>query len=185
MIFLFRWLMRIFVGCFVVAGLAIAMIYYLASRSLPNYSATHEVAGLAAPLEIVRDNANIPHILGQTDTDSFFGLGYVHAQDRLWQMLMYRMTVQGRLSEVFGERTLEIDRLLRRLDFYNLSVASVSAQSEYSRQALEAYSRGVNARIARINEGALGRGAPELLYVFVELINQGGNRQACPGFVGR
>ncbi len=165
MALLFRWLVRLFVVAFAVFSLVLALAYYLASRSLPDYSVDHDVKGLAAPLEIVRDNANVPHIFGQTDTDSFFGLGYVHAQDRLWQMVMMRMTAQGRLSEVFGERTFEVDKLMRRLDIYNLAAASLAFQDEYGLAALEAYARGVNARIKRINDAALGRGAPEF-FVF-------------------
>ncbi len=161
MAWIFRWLLRIFFAGLVLAGLAAALAFYLAARSLPDYDAAHSAEGLDAPLEIVRDNANVPHIFGATDADSYFGLGYVHAQDRLWQMLMFRRTAQGRLSELFGTRTVAVDRLLRRLDLYNIAVASVAAQDDYGRAALAAYARGVNARIARVNDAALGRGAPE------------------------
>ncbi len=161
MAWIFRWLLRIFSAGLVLAGLAAALAFYLAARSLPDYGAAHRAAGLGAPLEIVRDNANVPHIFGATDADSYFGLGYVHAQDRLWQMLLFRRTAQGRLSELFGLRTLAVDRLLRRLDLYNIAVASVAAQDDYGRDALAAYARGVNARMARVNDAALGRGAPE------------------------
>ncbi len=65
------------------------------------------LAGLAAPVEIVRDNASVPHIFGETDADVFFGLGFAHAQDRLWQMTMLRRTAQGRLSELFGSARLD------------------------------------------------------------------------------
>ena len=95
----------------------------------------------------------------------FFGLGYAHAQDRLWQMTLMRRTVQGRLSEIFGQRTVSIDTLLRRLDLYTLATASVSAQDPRTMDALEAYSAGVNARITEINSASLGRGAPEF-FVF-------------------
>ncbi len=158
----FRWLLRLFTGLIVLAGLALALTYWFAARSLPDYSATHRVAGLDAAVEIVRDNANVPHIFGQSDEDVYFGLGFAHAQDRLWQMTMLRRTAQGRLSELFGERTLRVDELLRRLDFYNLSVQSLEAQDPYTRAALVAYSNGVNAWLSRVNEEALGRGAPEL-----------------------
>ena len=157
----FRWLFRLTLGLFLLAGIFAVLIYYFASRSLPDYDASHSVRGLSAPIEIVRDNANVPHVFGQTDPDVFFGLGYAHAQDRLWQMMMMRRTVQGRLSELFGERTLPIDELLRRLDLYNLSVRAVAAQDPATREALEAYAAGVNARLNRVNSAALGRGAPE------------------------
>jgi len=101
----FRWLLRLFAALLVLAGLALLIAYWFASRSLPDYNQRLEVPGITAPVEIVRNNANVPHIFGETDTDVFFGLGLAHAQDRLWQMVMLRRTAQGRLSEVFGERT--------------------------------------------------------------------------------
>lgn len=159
---LFRFLLRLATG-FVLLGVAVlALGYFFASRSLPVYSGTVETAGISAPLEIVRDTAGVPHVFGQTDEDIFFGLGYAHAQDRLWQMTMLRRTAQGRLSELFGERTLPVDILLRRLDFYNLASRSFARQDAETQAVLVAYSNGVNAWLAEINEGARGRGAPEM-----------------------
>ncbi|MCI2398284.1 penicillin acylase family protein [Aliiroseovarius subalbicans] len=158
---LFRWLMRIFTTVVVVAVLAAILVYYFASRSLPEYDVTRQARGLSAPLDIVRSNANVPHIFGETDADVFFGLGYAHAQDRLWQMTMLRRTAQGRLSEMFGERTFQVDELMRRLDIYRLAQASVKVQDADTTAALIAYSAGVNAWLQRVNDEALGRGAPE------------------------
>lgn len=107
-------------------------------------------------------NANVPHIFGESDTDVFHGLGFAHAQDRLWQMMMLRRTAQGRLSELFGTTTVDVDSFVRRLDIYRLSVESVEAQDPDTRAALEAYASGVNARLDQINAEALGRGAPEM-----------------------
>ena len=73
MAWIFRWLLRIFFAGLVLAGLAAALAFYLAARSLPDYDAAHSAEGLDAPLEIVRDNANVPHIFGATDADSYFG----------------------------------------------------------------------------------------------------------------
>ncbi|MEL7212081.1 MAG: penicillin acylase family protein [Pseudomonadota bacterium] len=162
MAILFRWLFRLVTGGFILAGLAMALVYYFGARSLPDYSGEVTLDGPSAPIEIVRDNANVPHIFAQNDADVFFALGYAHAQDRLWQMTMLRRTVQGRLSELFGDRTIQIDALLRRLDLYNLAVQSVETQDAPTRAALEAYADGVNARLRQVNEDALGRGAPEL-----------------------
>ncbi|WP_170402758.1 penicillin acylase family protein [Ruegeria arenilitoris] len=158
----FRWLMRIASGLVLLTLAAIGLVYFLASQSLPDYDQTLQVKGLNAPVEIVRDTANVPHILGQTDPDVFFGLGYAHAQDRLWQMTVMRRTVQGRLSEVFGQRTVHIDKLMRRLDLYGLAHQSFVVQDDYTKAALRAYAAGVNARLDEINENALGRGAPEM-----------------------
>ncbi len=158
----FQWLVRATAAAIVIAVLAVMMVYYLASRSLPNYDAVVRVPAISAPVEIVRDNANVPHIFGETDTDVFHGLGFAHAQDRLWQMMMLRRTAQGRLSELFGTATLDIDTFIRRLDIYRLSVQSVDALDESTQAALEAYAAGVNARLDQINTEALGRGAPEM-----------------------
>ncbi|KAA9009204.1 penicillin acylase family protein [Histidinibacterium aquaticum] len=162
MAFLFRWLLRIATGLIVLGVAALLLGYWFFARSLPDYDATTRVAGLSAPVEIVRDNANVPHIFGETDADVYYALGYAHAQDRMWQMLMLRRTVQGRLSELFGRRTLDTDTLLRRLDLYGAALRSVEDQDARTRTALEAYSDGVNAWFGEVNAGARGRGAPEM-----------------------
>ena len=159
----FRWLMRIATLLVVLAVIGVGGAYWLASRSLPDYDDTVRVPNLGAEVEIVRDNANVPHIFGGNDQDVFYGLGFAHAQDRLWQMITMRRTVQGRLSEVFGTTTVRIDRLLRRFDLYTLSVQSLQALDPKTRAALDAYAAGVNARLDQINTEALGRGAPEML----------------------
>lgn len=161
MLRIFRWLTRITTGLILLALAVSVLLYWFFSRSIPDYSENFQVAGISAPVEIVRDNANVPHIFGETDNDVYFGLGLAHAQDRLWQMLLLRRTAQGRLSELFGQRTIDTDRLLRRLDLYPLAVKSVAAQDEYTLSALEAYAEGVNAWLREVNVGARGRGAPE------------------------
>ena len=162
MALVFRWLIRLASALIILAVATFALAYYFASRSLPEYEGTLQVAGLSAPVEIVRDNANVPHIFGETDEDVFFALGMAHAQDRLWQMTMLRRTAQGRLSELFGARTLPIDSLIRRLDLYPLSQSSVRAMDDDTQAALRAYSAGVNAWIDQVNQGSRGRGAPEM-----------------------
>lgn len=159
---IFRWLIRLTSAMLVIGVVVIALAYWLASRSLPDYNAEVEVPNLERPVEIVRDNANVPHIFGSKDEDVFFGLGFAHAQDRMWQMTTMRRTAQGRLSEVFGAATLDTDKLLRRFDIYALSVASMEALDPATQSALRAYSAGVNARLDQINTEALGRGAPEM-----------------------
>ncbi|MEY8831063.1 penicillin acylase family protein [Sedimentitalea sp. XS_ASV28] len=158
----FRWLLRIAAGLVGLVVVVVALVYYLASQSLPDYDRTVQVEGPTAPIEIVRNNADVPHIFAETDPDVFFGLGYAHAQDRLWQMTTMRRAAQGRLSEVFGQKTVADDRLMRRLDIYRLAAQSVGAQDDQTLQALNAYAAGVNARLAEINKDALGRGAPEM-----------------------
>ncbi|NJM82463.1 MAG: penicillin acylase family protein, partial [Tabrizicola sp.] len=169
MLVAFRWLIRITSGMIALAVVAVLLAYYFLSRSLIDYSEDFVLEGLTAPVEIVRNNDNVPHIFGQTDEDVFFALGFAHAQDRLWQMTMLRRTAQGRLSEVFGSATVKTDELLRRLDLYSLSLQSVAAQDDETQSALRAYAAGVNAWINQINAGARGRGAPEFFFFSNEI----------------
>ncbi|MGJ5620847.1 penicillin acylase family protein [Sulfitobacter sp. MF3-043] len=162
MALIFRWLVRLAALMIVLTVVVTGLVYWLASRSLPDYNDEVAVYGLTAPVEIVRDNANVPHIFGAADRDVYYGLGFAHAQDRMWQMIMLRRTAQGRLSEVFGTATLNTDQLLRRFDIYTAAVRSVEALDPKTRAALEAYATGVNARLDQINSEALGRGAPEM-----------------------
>lgn len=169
MALIFRWLLRLASVSLLLVVAGFSLAYYFASRSLPDYNDQSAALGLQAPVEIVRDNANVPHIFGENDEDVYFALGYAHAQDRLWQMTMLRRTAQGRLSEIFGERTLGIDKVLRRFDLYTLAVASVEAQTDETKADLTAYSAGVNAWLTEINDGSRGRGAPEM-WIFNQTI---------------
>ena len=164
-----RWLIRLVSLALTLAVLTTLLAWWMASRSLPDYEADWSVSGITAPVEIVRSTSGVPHIFGETDEDVFFGLGFAHAQDRLWQMLMTRRTAQGRLSELFGRRTLQIDDLLRRLDLYRLSSASVAALDARTLAELRAYAAGVNAWIELVSTEALGRGAPEMFLFSPEI----------------
>lgn len=119
--------------------------YLWLRTSLPDYDGTVAVTGPSAPVEIVRDARAIPHIHAASRDDALFALGFAHAQDRLWQMEMLRRLGQGRLSEIAGEATLGVDRLVRTLGFYRLSEAIVEHMAPDARAALEAYAAGVNA----------------------------------------
>ncbi len=166
---LFRWLFRstiVFIGLVCLTAVA---AYVLAARSVPNYDADIRISGLANDVEIVRDTHAVPHVFATSADDAFFSLGYVHAQDRLWQMVLMRRTAQGRLSELFGTRTIETDILMRQLAIYDLSVQSFEHQSEETRSALQAYSNGVNAWLEVVNREALGRGAPEFFIFGTEI----------------
>ncbi|WP_138464922.1 penicillin acylase family protein [Poseidonocella sp. HB161398] len=160
--FVFRWGLRLFLGLALACALVLGLAWYLVTRSLPDYDDSFTLEGISAPVEIVRDTYAVPHVVGATDEDVYFGLGFAHAQDRLWQMTMFRRTAQGRLSELFGERTASVDDLILRLGLYRAAEASLAAQTPETRRALEAYAAGVNAWIDQVNDRALGRGAPEL-----------------------
>ena len=162
MTILLKWLIRTLISsCLLVLVMAIVS-YNLASRSLPKYSQNLMSDKITEEVEIVRDSSNIPHIFSDNINDVFFGLGYAHAQDRFWQLNILRRSAQGRLSEIFGQKTLQLDEFVRRLDIYNLSRLSLSHQSDQTKLILKAYSNGINARVMEINTKALGRGAPEM-----------------------
>lgn len=161
MVTLFRWLVRLTVGLIVAAVALIGLAWYFAVRSLPDYNATYEVAGIAAPVEIVRTTEDVPHIFAANDRDVFFALGLAHAQDRLFQMNVLRRAAQGRLAEIYGAGALPADDLARRLGLYRNARASIQAQDPKTLAALTAYAEGVNTWIQQVNLGAMGRGAPE------------------------
>lgn len=159
---LFHWTVWLATALVFFSVAASALAYYLATQSLPQYSKTTTLPGLKARIDIVRDTYGVPHIYGQTDHDIMFGLGYAHAQDRLWQMSILRRTAQGKLSEIFGIRTLASDKLFKRLDIYGAAKSSFEVQSDKAKNLLGGYAKGINARIFEVNREALGRGAPEL-----------------------
>jgi penicillin G amidase len=166
---LLRWLVRLVSIAVGLTVLVVLAAWWIGARSIPDYDANWAVPGLSAPVEIVRDTAAVPHIFGESDADVFYGLGLAHAQDRLWQMLIMRRTAQGRLSELFGPATLEVDDLLRRLDIYQLASDSVEALDPDTQMALSAYAAGINAWLGLIGTEALGRGAPELFLFTPEI----------------
>ena len=109
MVVLLSWLARIAFWLLAFVLSLFLCVWWVLSSSIPDYSEALKVAGISAPVEIVRDRAGVPHVFAQTDEDVFFGLGIAQAQDRLWQMTMLRRTAQGRLSEIFGSRTLPVE----------------------------------------------------------------------------
>ncbi|MBI5650248.1 MAG: penicillin acylase family protein, partial [Chloroflexi bacterium] len=127
------------------AVVAIAGIVFLYRRSLAQTRGTLRVPGLRASVEILRDEWGVPHIYAQNQDDLFFAQGYVHAQDRLWQMELNRRLVQGRLSEAFGALALDSDRLIRTLGFARSAETDWRGLTDESKHALEVYAQGVNA----------------------------------------
>jgi penicillin amidase len=139
--------------------------YAFLRRSLPEYSGTVSVSALTAPVEIIRDADNVPHIFAAAKDDALFGLGWVHAQDRLWQMEFQRRVGHGRLSEVFGEATLAQDRFLRTLGTGRAARAAWDRLPEEARRAVDAYVAGVNAFLST-HTGSLRQ--PELVFLGID-----------------
>ena len=156
---------RVLIGLVAVLAVVLVAAAMLLARSLPSYDGRRAFAQAPGTVTIRRDDHAVPHVFAAGDDAGdagvFFGLGYAHAQDRMFQMELLRRTAQGRLSERFGARTLDTDEYLRRLGLYRAAETSVAAQTAEARAALAAYAAGVNARIAETGGG--GRAAPEFL----------------------
>jgi len=146
-----------FALAFIVVPILIGAVvaYVLLRRSLPAVEGSVTVAGLTAPVEIVRDADAIPHIFAASKNDALFGLGYVHAQDRLWQMEFQRRIGHGRLSEMFGEATVPQDRFLRTVGFGRAARSAWASTPDWAKQQINAYVAGVNAFIASHHGTAL------------------------------
>lgn len=119
----------------------------LPRRAFPKVRGSVTVPGIAAPIEIVRDKFGVPHIYAQNAEDLYFAHGYVHAQDRFWQMEFQRRVGAGRLSELFGEATVETDIFLRTLGFEQVVREEYELLDQAARSYLDAYVAGVNAYI--------------------------------------
>ncbi len=114
-------------------------------KSLPLTTGQLDVAGLRAAVSVERDANSVPAIRAGNDHDAYFALGFVHAQDRLWQMEMYRRMGAGRLSEVLGRTSLSSDITMRRLGLYDNAKKILRGLDAPSRAVLLAYVDGVNA----------------------------------------
>ena len=118
-------------------------------QSLPQLEGSLTLSGLKAPAEIVRDRHGVPHIHAASIEDAYFSLGFVHAQDRLWQMEMNRRIAAGRLSEALGAATLDADKFLRTLGVHRVAEATLKSLNAETRSQLDAYAAGVNAFLAQ------------------------------------
>lgn len=124
-------------------GLAAGFIWL--RTSLPQTDGSITVAGPTAPVTIIRDADGVPHIRAASLADARFALGFIHAQDRLFQMDFMRRLGAGRMSEVVGGPTIRLDRTMRTLGLYRLAEESLTHVDAGTRQALDDYAAGVNA----------------------------------------
>lgn len=135
----------------------LALLAHLYRRPLPKVNGTLHVgaqglprsagirdAPLHAPVEIIRDKWGVPHIYAQDFDDLIFAQGFVHAQERLWQMELNRRVAQGRLSEIFGKIAFDTDRLLRIIGLGRAARNDLEHTDPETRRALDAYSLGIN-----------------------------------------
>jgi penicillin amidase len=126
------------------------------------------VRGVDQPVDIYRDSMGIPHIYAATLHDLFYSQGYVHAQDRFWQMDFWRHIGSARLSEMFGESQVETDAFLRTLGWRQIAESEWDNLSPESKAILDAYTDGVNAYLADHSGMELS-----LEYGILKLINPG------------
>ncbi|MDD8018072.1 MAG: penicillin acylase family protein [Bacteroidota bacterium] len=148
----------------IIAGIALSFVVlmvvvffalrYLLTKSFPEYDGTIAASQLSETVKILRDDFGVPHIIAKNEYDLFFAQGYVHAQDRLWQMDISRRAGEGRLSEVLGTSTIKFDKMLRTIGFRQLAEKLEQQLHPKSKEILQAYADGVNEFI-RTHRGKL------------------------------
>ncbi len=139
---------RALVSLVLLVGLVAVGLWMWTMASLPKIDGEMRVAGLQQPVEILRDREGVPHLFAASERDGWYAMGFVHAQDRLWQMDFQRRVASGRLAEFLGERAFDNDRLMRTLGFARLAREGAAKLDAPTREALEAYAAGVNAFLA-------------------------------------
>jgi penicillin amidase len=147
------WIALILVVVLIVS--VVTIVGMVTVRSLPQTTGTVAIAGLDKPVRIDRDATGIAWILADTPHDLFLAQGYVHAQERMWQMEVWRHISAGRLSELFGASTLSEDRFIRTLGWRTAAARDLEALSPDTRAAVDAYAAGVNAWLSE-HKGSLG-----------------------------
>ena len=120
------------------------VLWLSAIRALPERDGNRSIAGLAAPVTVSRDAHGVPLITAQSEDDAYFALGYVHAQDRLFQMEMMRRQGQGRLAELIGKAGVNSDKFMRTLGVYRRAEEDFRGLDAATQHAFERYAAGVN-----------------------------------------
>ena len=140
-------------GVVVLALLAVGFVGWTIQRSFPQVSGEIALAGLDDAVTVQRDALGIPVITAETSHDLFYAQGFVHAQDRFWEMDFRRHVTSGRVAELFGESQVATDKFLRTLGWREVAEQEVAALDDTVRGYYEAYADGVNAYLAD-HEGA-------------------------------
>ena len=131
------------------------LLVWVTHRALPTTSGSLKAAGLTAPVSVSRDASGIINITATTPHDLFLAQGYTHAQERFWQMEVWRHIGAGRLSELFGQTTLKEDEFIRTLGWRQAAQRDLDAASPELKADLQAYADGVNDWLSA-NKGNLG-----------------------------
>lgn len=145
-----RRLLQAVVTLATVAALAVGAFALAAYRALPQTDGTIAMpkGAIAAPVTVARDERGVPTITAASEDDGYFALGYVHAQDRLFQMELMRRSGQGRLSEIVGKTGLPLDRFVRTLGLYRRAEADFAGLDPAVQRVFQRYADGVNAWLA-------------------------------------
>jgi len=144
---------RILYGLVIILAFALiaGLIYirYISHKGLPEYSGMLDLKAIKEEVTVIRDEYAIPHIYAKNEEDLYTAVGYVMAQDRLWQMDLLRRVTLGRLSEIFGKEFVETDVLLRALHFQDKSKEILAAAGAFQLKAVQAFCNGVNEYIEK------------------------------------
>ncbi len=140
-----KWFKRGLVGVLGLVLIVAAGGWWALRSSLPQTAGTLAVKGAGGPIDIMREANGIAHISAKTEQDAYFGLGFAHAQDRLWQMEMNRRVASGRTAEILGDKALDVDKFLRTLGVRRNAEEIFKRATPQTKAVLEAYARGVNA----------------------------------------
>jgi len=122
-------------------------VQHIKKSGLPDYNQTVKIPGLKAEVKVYRDIHGVPHIVAQNEHDLYMTVGYLSAQDRLWQMDLLRRVTQGRLSEIFGKKLVDTDVLLRKLRMPEHSEKLYPTLADSVKNPLIHFATGVNAYI--------------------------------------
>lgn len=126
-------------------GLSGLAFYWTFYRPLPDYNSTLRLPELQTKVDIHWDTYGVPHIYAGNEHDLYYAVGYVHAQDRLWQMTLTQMAAEGRLAEFLGKDALPYDQFQRTIGFWRIAKKLEPGLSDKARNILQAYADGVNA----------------------------------------
>ena len=140
--------LKVFLGIFVSVVVTIMVVfsisYWMLNRTVPDYDGEISSELINSSINIYRDSSAIPLIVALNDEDAAFGIGYVHAQERLFQMDVARRAGEGRLSEVFGTSTLPYDKMFKTVGIYNNVVNNYDGLNSLTKKILKSYADGVN-----------------------------------------
>jgi penicillin G amidase len=131
------------------AGALALVVFSATAVASPGGSSHLTLAGLKAPVEVVRDRVGVPHIHAASEYDAYFMVGYLHAQDRLFQMDASRHQAGGTLAELLGPSAIGSDAFLRTIGLRRAAARSLAALSPQTVAILDAYADSVNAWLAR------------------------------------